>query len=90
VRTTQASSNDATSDTHAGAVPGSSRLGRDDVRLCTGPGERDAARGSCPWRAREAHRAAGRELIGLARLVYGGGAERQRAAAVKKESDHAC
>ena len=46
------------------------------------PGERAAARGGRPRRAREAHRRAGRELARLVRRVHGGGAGRQGASPV--------
>ena len=43
-----------------------------------GPGERASAGGGRPRRAREAHRAARRELARLVRRVHGGGAGRAR------------
>src|SRR5688572_27025553 len=64
-------------------VPGSDRLGRDDVRVRDGSGERDAARFGCARRAREADRwTEGRELAGLVRRVHGGGTDRRETAVV--------
>ena len=66
-------------------LPGRIDPAADDfVRLGERPGERPSARGGRPRRAREAHRAARRELVRLVRRVYGGGAGRQRAAAMKR------
>ena len=52
-------------------LPGRDRRRRDGVRIRGGPGERAAARGGRPRRAREAHRAARRELARLVRRVHG-------------------
>jgi catechol 2,3-dioxygenase-like lactoylglutathione lyase family enzyme len=57
---------------------------RDCFRLAERPGERASACGDRPWPAREAHRRARRELARLVRRVYGGGAVRQGAAAMKR------
>ena len=54
----------------------------DDLRIGERSGERVSACGGRPRRAREAHRAARRELAGLVRRLHGGGAVRQRAAAI--------
>ena len=48
----------------------------------TNDGERTSAGGGRPRRAREAHRAARRELARLVRRVHGGGAVRRRATAM--------
>ena len=57
---------------------------RDFVRLRERPGERDAACGGSPRRARETHRAARRELGRLVRGVHGGGAGRRETAGVRR------
>ena len=61
---------------------GSSR--RNGVRFGERSGKRDAAGGSGPWGAREAHRRARRRLADLVRDVHGGGAGRHRAAGVRE------
>ena len=63
-------------------LPGRIDSARDYVRLRERSGERVSACGGRPRRAREAHRAARRELARLVRRVHGGGAVRQRAAAM--------
>ena len=64
-------------------APGASTL-RDVLRLRQRPGGRDAARRGCPRRAREAHRAARRELGRLVRGVHGGGADWRETAVVSE------
>jgi hypothetical protein len=61
----------------AGAHDAAARPDRrrsDGIRIHGGSGERSSACGGRPWRAREAHRAARRELARLVRRVHGGGA----------------
>ena len=70
----------AAGDHDAAARP--DRRRRDGIRLHGGSGERASAGGGRPWRAREAHRAARRELARLVRRVHGGGAGRDGAADV--------
>jgi hypothetical protein len=71
------------------AVPGnhdaasrSHRRHGDDLCISERSGERVSACGGRPRRAREAHRAARRELGRLVCRLHGGGAVRQRAAAM--------
>ena len=64
------------------AAARSCRRRDDDLRVGERPGERASACGGRPRRAREAHRAARRELARLVRRVHGGGAGRQRTAAM--------
>ena len=64
------------------AAARSHRRHGDDLRIGERSGERISACGGRPRRAREAHRAARRELAGLVRRLHGGGAVRQRAAAM--------
>ena len=63
-------------------LPGRIDAARDGIRIHRRPGERASACGGRARRAREAHRAARRELAGVVRRVHGGGAGRRRASVV--------